>query len=578
MALSEFSSMEISYGIDKYNYGDRSIYQKNRFNPLHVMLSSGHAICSDVCILLAENSCFVAEKTPWQDDSILFDECALHIALKSHCDHSIIRLLIESFPMSLMMLDSAGMTPYHSAFFHCCDSIVISIIMRNTVHLSLDERYFLYTQQTHMKELLIEVAIRNRYCNNIVGILMRQTMQCIPLSGVNVITHERNNVEGLPPHLILKKHELLPNTWYITPFSLLEMKPNFVRHGDKTQCTVRKIHIGLNKIKLKLKTKEEILVNIIRSKEGEKYFHEMLALIKSNWCQRIIYTSLLECIRYQKGPIKTFGLIVTQLEQYDLKINLATNDSEENEQRDAVKIIQKILDNNEKTNEIEINYIKNIKRILHLFRDSILEYKNIKLEQISFKKNQDEEALHEQRLEKIAHDKSEAASKDLLDEEKNKELEKSSKINKKKSRRINKKTTNVMLKSLLISGSDSVVAQDINANVPFRNANPPDDTIDKKMETNLPTVIACHDVIGDNADDTIDKKSEKNLPTAIACHDVIEDNTDDGDDDNINECLLCMGTRKNTCFVPCGHLCVCSACAGIIMIKYFLRSHLCHIN
>ena len=48
------------------------------------------------------------------------------------------------------------------------------------------------------------------------------------------------------------------------------------------------------------------------------------------------------------------------------------------EQCDAVKIIQKMLDNNEETNEIEINDIKNINRILHLFRDSILEYKNLR--------------------------------------------------------------------------------------------------------------------------------------------------------------------------------------------------------
>ena len=543
MALSESSPMEISYGIDKYNYGDRLTYKKIRYNPLHVLLASGHATYTDVNVIVAENLCFLAEKTPQQDNIILFDECALHFALRYNCTDEIIKLILVKFPKALMMTNSEGMTPYQCSFQHRCHEGVIKIIMQNTVHLSIPERYFLYTHETNMKELLLEVAIRNKYGSPIVDILMRQTMLSIKLSGVNIITHERNSVEGLPDHLMLDKHESRQSTWYITPFSLLERKPNFARNGEETRSTIKKIHIGLNTIELDVKTQEEIIINIMRSEEAEKYFHEMLALIKSNWSKRIIYSSLKTCMRYQtcmRGPIKTFSMIATQLEQHDFTFDLAVDDDAENEQLEAMKIIQKILDNNDQTNDMKINDIKNIKRILHLLSDAIRAYKMTKLDKINSKKYQHEEAQHEKRLEKIAHEKSDAASKDLLAQEEKEEIEKSGQSSTKKCRRIKKKTINVILKLGLNSEGDAAGAPDSKSNVTFSNAYP--------------------------REDSTDIKSEKKLPTPTASHDLIQEKTDCGNDEDMNECLLCMESPKTTCFVPCGHLCVCSACAGITMI------------
>ena len=512
---------------------------KSGYNPLFFSLLHDQNTITIDCIIKRKKEFLTARTKKIGVD--VYNECPLHLAVRTQKNEDIIAMVAEGFISAIFMINSKGENPLHTALESSCSAQTIELLLSVMRNFPFENMMILLLSETEKGETMLEIAIRKKYDRETIEKLSWLTVKAARESGVNVATLRYKAGEPLQDHFSYVKHSSFKDCWNLTPTSMVKRRLRSVPTNQSRDVNhflmviVKKTHSPLITSTIDKETSLGYDIVLQTEKETEDMFERSVKFLENKWEKRLVRA----CVNsYAEDTNALVWAMQTVIQKFDLSFYLDTSclDGMTYEQKENL-----IHSSNANTiiglSEESVTFLMELmkiasKSILYENMDSIQKLKDIDEKKLCVEIVQ-AKLMETNKKYDAAVEKAKKASEDLIAEEESEKMK--ANIKKKKSRRNDKQ------KKTIVTEAPSLEIIEYNI----------------KSINNEIYEDASHDYCSVLSKDDI-------VAIEINTTNVFNDNSDQE-----TECIVCMENKKDTCFVPCGHVCVCASCAGEFYTGFF---------
>ena len=516
---------------------------KSGYNPLLLSLLHPQNIITIQNIIQKKRRFLTARTKKVGTD--VYNECALHLAVRTQSDENIIAMVAQGFISAIFMINSNGESPLHTALESSCSASTISLLISVMQNFPFENMMMLLLNETVKGETMLEIAIRKKYDHATIENLSWMTVKAARESGVNIAILKYQAGEPLQNHFAYEKHPTLKDCLNLTPTTMVKRRLRSVPISQARDINhflvviVKKTHSHLITRSIDKDTTLNYDIVLQTQQETEDIFERSVKFLENKWEKRLLRACLCS---YVDDRYELVWAMRIMIEQFDSSFNLDTSCLEgiSREQK------EKLIDWSNEKLDVALSK-ESFDLLIELVKTASQDILNKNFDSIQKKKDIDANAsrialIETKRIEsckqyETAVKKADKAFKALIAQE---ESEKNSSNNKKKSRRNGKhKKGNVTA----VPSSENI---EYALNSQMNDEESPDFCNILPLDDLVAIEIKKTEVLSDD----VGKSDPIKIP------DLIDDAYQE------SECIICMENKKDTCFVPCGHVCVCATCAG----------------